>query len=105
MPQISETVEPPPGPMLRSVRQCMLFVKIHEQRCHAERVEPDVRQLFLVRELRHVRAPAFSPISDGRYVHAVEKWIPVVSLPCFRNQFTPIFKKHVVRSGATLESA
>ena len=58
-----------------------------------ESCEPDIRQLFLIGKVRHIRTPSFAPISNGGDVDAVEKWISVVSLACLGHQFTPILQK------------
>ena len=57
-----------------------------------ECLEPDIDQLFLHRERRHIRTPTFAPVSDRRNVYAVQIRIPVITFAGFGNQLAPIFQ-------------
>src|SRR3989442_16031127 len=65
--QIPETIQPPAGASAGSIAQRLLFVEVHQQRCMGKRIEPDIDQRLLVRERRHVRAPALTPLADRGY--------------------------------------
>src|SRR6516225_1432939 len=62
-PHIAETIQPPPGAVLRAVRHRLLFVKVHRQWRVFEGFKLDVDEGLLVGKRRHVRAPAFTPVT------------------------------------------
>src|SRR5258706_15072824 len=80
-PHVPETIQPPSRAMFCSIRQRLLLVKVHQQWRAPKCFEPDINQFFLIVERGHVRTPALSPIPHGRNIHAIEKWIPVITLP------------------------
>jgi len=86
------TIQTPASAALCTVGQRLGLIEVHQQWRVFECIQPNVDERLLKWKRRHVRTPAFAPVTDRRNIDAFQKWIAVIAPARFGDQLAPIFQ-------------